>query len=124
MRAIAVFGFLVLFSIGALGHHATAAQYDVSTTMTLKGTVGRVEWTNPHIHVVVDVKLEDGNSEAWTVEFPAPGAAIVAGLSKQLLAPGKGITLEAYPAKSARRSACAKAMTLPDGSRVTFVVGI
>jgi hypothetical protein len=124
MRAIAAFGFLLLFSTGALAHHATAAEYDVSSTITLKGTVTRVEWTNPHIHVIVDVKLKDGDSETWTVEFPAPGAAIVAGLSKELLALGKGITLEAYPAKSAKRSACAKAMTLSDGSRLTFVVGI
>ena len=124
MRAIAAFGFLVLVSTGALAHHATAAEYDVSSTITLKGTVTRVEWTNPHIHVIVDVKLKDGDSESWIVEFPAPGAAIVAGLSKELLALGKGITLEAYPAKSAKRSACAKAMTLSDGSRLTFVVGI
>lgn len=126
----AAFGLLFLLSSGLFAHHAAAAQYDVSSTITLKGTISRVEWANPHIHLYVDVKTEEGNSETWTVEFPAPGAAIVAGLSKQLLAAGTVITLEAYPAKPPAdrskplRSACAKAVTLADGSRLTFVVGI
>jgi hypothetical protein len=119
-----------MLSSSALGHHAAAAQYDVSTTITLKGAVTRIEWTNPHIHIYVDVKTEDSNAETWAVEFPAPGAAIVAGLSKQLLAAGTVITFEAYPAKppadhsKPQRAACAKAITLSDGSRLTFVVGI
>jgi Family of unknown function (DUF6152) len=125
-----VLGLLFLLSSSASAHHATAAQYDVSSTIRLKGTVARIEWTNPHIHVFIDVKGEDGASETWTIEFPAPGATIVAGLSKQLLAPGTVIAFEAYPAKpsadrsKAQRSACAKAITLSDGSRITFVVGI
>ena len=129
-RAASVFGLFLLLSSSAWGHHAAAAQYDVSTTITLKGAVTRVEWTNPHIHVYVDVKTEGGNAENWTVEFPAPGAAIVAGLSKQLLAGGTVITFEAYPAKPPadhskhQRSACAKAITLSNGDRLTFVVGI
>lgn len=111
-------------------HHATAAQYDVSGTVTLKGVITRIEWSNPHIHVYIDVKKEDGSSDNWSVEFPAPGATVVAGLSRKLLAPGTPLTFEAYPAKPSAdpsrnsRSACAKSIVLSDGSRFTFVVGI
>jgi hypothetical protein len=121
---------LIFLALPVWAHHATAAQYDVSTTMTLKGTISRIDWTNPHIHVYVDVKMENGNSESWIVEFPSPGAIIVAGLSKQLLVPGTPLTLEAYPSKPStdrnkvQRNACAKAITLSDGSRFAFVVGI
>jgi hypothetical protein len=121
---------IALFGIPVWAHHATAAQYDVSRTTTLKGMISRIEWTNPHIHVYVDVKMEDGNSESWTVEFPSPGAIIVAGLSRQLLVPGTPLTLEAYPSKPSAdrskvlRTACAKAITLSDGNRFAFVVGI
>jgi hypothetical protein len=121
---------LILFVLPVWAHHATAAQYDVSTTITLKGTISRIDWTNPHIHVYIDVKMENGNSESWTVEFPSPGAIIVAGLSKQLLVPGTPLTLEAYLSKPSvdhnkvQRAACAKAITLVDGSRFAFVVGI
>jgi hypothetical protein len=120
---------LLLFAIPLWAHHATAAQYDVSATITLKGTISRIDWTNPHIHVYIDVKMENGNPETWAVEFPSPGAIIVAGLSRQLLVPGTPLTLEAYPSKPAghdkgQRAACAKAITLSDGNRFAFVVGI
>jgi hypothetical protein len=128
--AIAIAGILFLVCSAASAHHSTAAQYDVSTMVLLKGVVTRADWVNPHMRVYIDVKNGSGNSEAWTVEFPSPGAAVVAGLSKQLLAVGTTLTVEAYPAKSAparepsSRSACAKAMTLSDGSHFAFVVGI
>ena len=128
--AAAIAGILCLVSSATSAHHATAAQYDVSTLVTLKGVITRAEWVNPHMRVYIDVKNGSGNSDAWTVEFPSPGAAVVAGLSKQLLAVGTTLTVEAYPKKSAPeraavpRSACAKTMTLSDGSHFAFVVGI
>jgi hypothetical protein len=128
--AMAIAAIVFLVCSPASAHHATAAQYDVSTMVILKGVITRADWVNPHMRVLIDVKNGNGNSETWTVEFPSPGAAVVAGLSKQLLAVGTTLTVEAYPAKSASeraaspRSACAKAMTLSDGSHFAFVVGI
>jgi len=127
--AAAIAGILFLAS-AASAHHATAAQYDVSTTVLLKGVITRADWVNPHMRVYIDVKNGSGNSDSWIVEFPSPGAAVVAGLSKQLLAVGTTLTVEAYPAKSPTdhaapsRSACAKAMTLSNGTHFPFVVGI
>jgi Family of unknown function (DUF6152) len=128
--AAALAGILFLACSAASAHHATAAQYDVSTTVLLKGVITRAEWVNPHMRVYIDVKNESGNSDVWTVEFPSPGAAVVAGLSRQLLAVGTTLTVEVYPAKSPTdhavpsRSACAKAMNLSDGTHFKFVVGI
>ncbi|HEY2380304.1 MAG TPA: DUF6152 family protein [Terriglobia bacterium] len=128
---VAALGMLTaLLPSAASAHHATAAQYDVSATLTLKGVITRLEWSNPHIHVYFDVKNEDGGSDNWVIEFPAPGATIVAGLSRRLLAPGTTLSFDAYPAKPSadrsknQHSACAKSIMLPDGSRLTFVVGI
>ena len=121
---------LSLLPSAASAHHATAVDYDVSGTVALKGVITRVEWSNPHIHVYIGVKNEGGGLDNWTVEFPSPGATIVAGLSRRLLAPGTTLTFDAYPAKPSadhsrnQRSACAKSVALSDGSRFTFVVGI
>jgi hypothetical protein len=30
-------------------HHSFAAEFDANKTVTLKGTVTKLEWTNPHI---------------------------------------------------------------------------
>ena len=46
------FGYLVLSLSAAvvpmLAHHSIAAEYDDKKPMTLRGTVTRFEWTNPH----------------------------------------------------------------------------
>ena len=134
---------LLLMPSSASAHHATAVQYDVTKTVTLKGRITRVNWANPHIHVDMEIKTGDSGQETWTVEFPSPGAVIVAGLSKQLLTPRTVLTFEAYASKSGfrpnprnnssaeklydaklQRFACVKAVTLSDGSHVGFVVGI
>jgi Family of unknown function (DUF6152) len=113
------------------GHHATAAEYDISKTVVVKGTIMRVDWSNPHIHIYIDVKVDGRHEEHWAVEFPAPGATIVAGLSRQLLMPGTVLTFEGYPGKpdfhpepAQDHFACAKAVTLSDGSHFGLVVGI
>jgi Family of unknown function (DUF6152) len=122
----------VLFAPSSVSaHHATAAEYDISKTVVLKGTITRIDWFNPHIHVYIDVKADSRHEETWAVEFPSPGATIVAGLSRQLLMPGTVLTLEGYPGKAdfhpeaaPHHFACAKGITLSDGSHFGFVVGI
>ncbi len=36
-------------------HHSFAAEFDVKQPVTLKGTVTKVEWTNPHVWIYLDV---------------------------------------------------------------------
>ena len=50
-------------------HHSFAAVFDISRTVDLTGTVTRLEWTNPHAWIHVDVEDADGNVEAWSVEL-------------------------------------------------------
>ena len=132
---------LFLLASSASAHHATATEYDISKTVTLKGTITRVDWANPHIHVYIQVKAEPVIQE-WDVEFPAPAAAIVPGLSKQTLANGVVLTFEGYASKpdfhpSPRKNssqlehpsvaqyfACATGIMLSGGEKFTFVVGI
>ena len=40
--------------------------------MTLTGTVTKLEWTNPHAHLLIDVKDGTGKVVTWTLEgYPA-----------------------------------------------------
>jgi len=134
--------FLCFPASPASAHHATAAEYDVSKTVALKGTITRVDWANPHIHVYMEIKPERGGVQEWDVEFPSPGAAIIAGLSRQTLTTGVVLTFEGYlskpdfhpnPRKNSsqdehfavpRHFACATGITLSGGDHFTFVVGI
>ena len=37
-------------------HHAFAAEFDANQPISIRGTVAKVEWVNPHSWVHVDVK--------------------------------------------------------------------
>src|SRR5215468_1703689 len=64
--------FAVLLSGPPLSAHHSAALFDVSKTLTLNGTITRVDWRNPHVVMVVDVKNETGTSSTWEFETGAP----------------------------------------------------
>ena len=71
---------IVVASADALmGHHSFAAQYDRTKPVTLKGTVTKVEWMNPHIYFYMDVKSDAGHTVNWAVEGGAPSMLYRAG---------------------------------------------
>ena len=45
-------------ALPAYAHHSFPAQYDVAKPITLTGKVTKVEWTNPHIFIYIDVPDE------------------------------------------------------------------
>ena len=47
----------------ALAHHSFAV-YDHTRTVTLRGTVTKFQWTNPHGFIEMDVTQSDGIGEA------------------------------------------------------------
>ncbi|HEX4999686.1 MAG TPA: DUF6152 family protein [Terriglobia bacterium] len=125
---------VILFAVLAIlsgmpvssAHHATATEYDISRTITLKGAVAGLNWANPHVHIDLKVKQDADGEETWDVEFGSPGAMAVAGITKESLPVGATVVVKAYPAKvkGTRTRACAIEATLPDGSTTRFVVGV
>lgn len=81
-------------------HHSTSAEFDLTRTVTLSGTLTKIDWTNPHIMVDVSVDRADGQNEAWRFESGPPRWFDSAGVSRTDLtrAIGETVTVEAAPA--------------------------
>ena len=61
----------------AIAHHSFAAEFDSAKPVTLKGTITKVEWTNPHTYFYVDATNENGTTGNWAVEGGAPNFGLL-----------------------------------------------
>jgi hypothetical protein len=115
--AALMFSVLVVTTTPLRAHHSFAAEYDSKQVITLKGVLTKVEWTNPHAYIYVDVKDESGNVTTWSLEGYPPNTLKRTGFARDLLKVGDEITVTAYKAKDASFTGAAREITFSDGSK-------
>ena len=94
-------------------HHSFAAQDDAAKPNTLTGKVTKVEWTNPHIYIYMDVPDEKtGSAVNWALEMGGPNALIRLGWTRNSLKPDDLITVEGSLAKDGSHLANAKSIVM------------
>ena len=101
-----------------VAHHSFAAEYDANKPVTLKGTVSKVEWMNPHARFYVDVKDEKGTVTNWNLELASPNVLVRNGWTRHSLKVGDEVTVEGSLAKDGSKMANARVVKLADGRRV------
>jgi len=105
-------------ALPTLGHHSFAAQYDRTKPITLKGTVTKVEWMNPHIYFYIDVKDEAERTANWAVEGGAPSMLYRNGWRADSLKVGDKVTVDGWLAKDGSNLANMRTATLADGKTI------
>jgi hypothetical protein len=103
------------FAARLSAHHAFAAEFDANKPVTLKGTVTRMLWINPHPWIHIDVVGKDGKVEPWMIEASAPNALVRRGFTRDSLPIGSLIVVEGYRARDGSTRANGTALTFPDG---------
>ncbi len=109
---------LVSATVPVLAHHSFNAEYDGTRPVTLKGTVTKMEWINPHAWITMDVKSPDGKVVTWRVEAGAPNAMFRRGFRRDSLPVGTEIVVEGFLAKNGSMSANGRDLTFPDGKKL------
>jgi hypothetical protein len=123
MKPLATAAVLVSLLSGTIAsaHHAFTAEFDGNQPVTLKGTISKVEWINPHSWVYVDVKEASGTTTTWKIECGAPNQLMRRGWNKNSIPIGSQVVVEGYRAKNGSTTANAKDIIAADGKR--FFVG-
>jgi hypothetical protein len=96
-------------------HHSFSAEYDASKAVRITGLISKVEWTNPHSYIYLDVKDDHGNFVTWTCEGGAPNALSRRGFRKNDIKLGDTVTIDGYGAKDGSHLMDARRITLTDG---------
>jgi len=82
-------------ALPAYAHHSFPAQYDADQPITFTGKVTKVEWTNPHIFIYVDVADEKtGAVVNWALEMGGPNPLIRAGWKRDTVKTDDLVTVE------------------------------
>jgi hypothetical protein len=109
----------LLSSIPCEAHHSFAAEFDGTKPVRLIGTITRIEWTNPHSYLYLDVTDSKGHVTNWACESGNPGALSRRGWKKGDIKFGDKLIVDGYLAKDGSRFIDARRVTLPDG-RVVY----
>jgi hypothetical protein len=99
-------------------HHSFAAEFDAKSPVKVEGTVTRMQWTNPHAWVYLDVKKPDGTVENWGFEVGSPTVLFRRGFNRNSLPPGSKIVVDGYRAKDGSRRANGRDITFVDGKKL------
>jgi hypothetical protein len=109
--------FALALSVAVQAHHSTAA-FDGDKSVTLTGTVSKVDWVNPHcyVHIVVDDK---GQQVAWAILAGTPTLNIRNGWKYDDVKVGDRVTVVGRPSRDENsHSAILQRITLADGRTI------
>jgi hypothetical protein len=109
---------LTVTTVHLSAHHAFAAEFDAKKPVTLKGTLIKVEWVNPHVWVHLNVTKPDGKVEAWSFEAGTPSVLFRRGFTRNSLLPGTIVVIDGYQAKDGSLRANGRDITFEDGRKL------
>jgi DNA/RNA endonuclease YhcR with UshA esterase domain len=120
MRTRLAIAFILFWSLAAAGpvfaHHSSSS-YDMEHPVSVKGVITKVEWTNPHVFIFLNVKDDSGNVEEWRVEGNSPNMLTRVGWKPEMLKVGDTLEVKGAAAKSGSKVMRLITLTLQSGEK-------
>ena len=116
---------LLISSRALFAHHSPSAIFDMKKKVTLKGTVTKVDWVNPHIVMFMDAKGDDGNVVNWKFESNPPRWFTKVGVNRADFAAaiGQTVTVEIVSAIDGSKYGYLQKITFPTGNQISLEEG-
>lgn len=116
-RLASLIGCLALVGLpsAAQAHHSFA-MFDSKQVVTIKGTISKVEWGNPHVYFFVDVKDAQGSVTQYTVECGSINILLRKGWKPNTVKVGDAVSADISPLRNGNAGGLLKTMTVPNGT--------
>jgi hypothetical protein len=101
-----------------VAHHSFTAEFDDKKSITLRGTLTKVEFTNPHGWLYLNVKDDKGVVQNWAIETGAPIQLIRQGGDRKSLAVGTEIVVDGWLARDGSRTVNGRTIKFGDGREI------
>ena len=101
---------MLLRAAPVLAHHSLEAEYDPKQVVTLTGTITKADWSNPHVHFLMDMK-DSQSLVSWRVEMGSPNAQLLEGWKIDSLKAGDRVTVSLYRARDGSHIGFARKVT-------------
>jgi hypothetical protein len=105
---------LLLAQTVVLAHHALQTQFDMQRTITLTGAVRKIDWSNPHVRLYLDVGGES-KTVTWELYMASPNQQMMNGWKIDTYRRGDQVSVDAYPARDGSRVGYAKKVKAVSG---------
>jgi DNA/RNA endonuclease YhcR with UshA esterase domain len=99
-------------------HHSVSAEYDTNQEVALKGVVSKIEYTNPHTALFIDVTDNDGTVTTWELELLPPAMLFRNGWTPTSVPVGVTLTVKCYLAKDGVHRAHANEAVMANGRKL------
>ena len=121
LRLVALGGFLMV-GIGLQAHHAVAGVYDLNKEVVLEGKLRKLNFTNPHASIELDVpnKTAKGKFTTWTLTTASTQTLTRQGVSKSAMKPGEILKVTILPARNGNPAGFIRTLQLGDKSIQLF----
>jgi hypothetical protein len=105
---------LLFVQMALLAHHSLQAQFDMNRTITLTGAVAKIDWSNPHVRLYLEVKGES-KTVTWELYMASPNQQIMNGWKIDTYRRGDRVSVDAYPARDGSSVGFAKKVAAATG---------
>ena len=119
----AIAAIVLSWTMPTAAHHSFEVEYDIRKPVSAAGVISKVEWTNPHMRIYVDVTDEKGVVTTWNLELGSPNSVLRRGWKRADLQVGEKITFKAFGGRKILTRAVADTITLADGRAFTGAGG-
>ena len=116
-KVVGIVGAVLLLAGPAFAHHSFA-MFDYNKDVTVSGEVKQLQWTNPHIHILINVADGKGGVAEWDIEGGTPANLRRTGWANGVIKPGEKISVVMHPLKNGTNGGSLVKASRADGTLI------